>query len=104
MSTKPLVSDIGVFVALERGIYGIVHLNDLDWLIPGEEAIDCYAVGDLVEVVILAIQPELERVSLGIKQLTEDPRQNRRDEPPTPAPVTPNSPKPPKPLSEEAER
>lgn len=99
-----IVSDIGIFVSLDRGIHGIVHLRDLDWVIPGEEAIARYSVGDLIEVVILSIQPELERISLGVKQLTPDPRPNQRGEPPpAPVPVKPKSPKPSKPLSEAAE-
>ena len=97
-----IVNDLGIFVALDRGIDGIVHLNDLDWEIPGKEAITRYNVGAPIEVVILSIQPELERISLGIKQLTTDPRPGRRGEPPAPAPVKPISPKPPKPLSEAA--
>lgn len=95
-----IVSDIGLFVALDRGIDGIVHLNDLDWAIPGEEAITRYKVGDTIEVVILSIRPDLERISLGIKQLTPGPRSNPHGEPPAPAPVKPKSPKP---LSEVAE-
>lgn len=98
-----IVSDIGLFVALDGGIDGIVHLSDLDWEIPGEKAIASYSVGDTIEVVILAIEPERERLCLGIKQLKPDPRANRDGQPPAPAPVRPNSPKPPKPLSEAAE-
>ena len=97
-----IVRDIGLFVALDRGIDGIVHLSDLDWTIPGVEAVGRYNVGDPVEAVILSIQPERQRISLGIKQLTADPRSDRRGEPPAPAPVRPGSPRPPKPLSEAA--
>lgn len=98
-----IVSDIGLFVALDGGIDGIVHLNDLDWESPGDKEIESYSVGDTIEVVILSIEPERERVSLGIKQLKPDPRPDRDGQPPAPAPVRPRSPKPPKPLSEAAE-
>ncbi|MCZ6525546.1 MAG: S1 RNA-binding domain-containing protein, partial [Gammaproteobacteria bacterium] len=83
-STISRIVDFGIFVDLDKGINGIVHLNDLDWVIPGEKAIACYTVGDPIEVVILSIEPERERISLGIKQLTSDPRQDRRGEPPAP--------------------
>ena len=98
-----IVSDIGLFAALGRGIDGIVHLGDLDWMVPGEEVIAHYSVGDPIEVVILCIQPEMQRISLGIKQLKPDPRSDQPSEPPEPTPVRPNNPKPPKPLSEAAE-
>lgn len=99
-----IVPDLAIFVAQDRSIDGIVHLSDLDWTIPGDEAITNYNVGDTIDVVILAIDPERERISLGIKQLRPDPRPDRRGEPPASASVKPKSPRPPKPLSEAAER
>ena len=98
-----IVSDLGLFIALDGGIDGIVHLSDLDWTIPSEESIAQYSVGDRIKLVILSIQPEMQRISLGIKQLTSNPRSDRRDEPPAPVPIKPKKPKPPNPLSEAAE-
>ena len=103
-SISRIVVDLGIFVALDGGIDGIVHLSDLDWTIPGEEAIASYNVGDTIEMMILAIDPERERISLGIKQNTPDPRPDRRGEPPALVPVKPKNPRPPKPLSEGVER
>ncbi|HEX7044400.1 MAG TPA: 30S ribosomal protein S1 [Burkholderiales bacterium] len=67
------ITDFGVFVGLEGGIDGLIHLSDLSWSRPGEEAVRDYKKGDEVEAVILAIDPERERISLGIKQLEGDP-------------------------------
>jgi small subunit ribosomal protein S1 len=67
------ITDFGIFVGLEGGIDGLLHLSDLSWNIPGEEAVRNYKKGDEVEAVILAIDPERERISLGIKQLERDP-------------------------------
>ena len=103
-STISRISDFGLFIALEGGIDGIVHLNDLDWTIPGDVAITQYNVGDSVVVVILSIDPERERISLGIKQLGPDPRPDRRDEPPSLAPVRPNRPKRPNPHAAATDR
>ena len=61
---------------LDGSIDGLVHLSDISWNTPGEEAIRNYKKGDEVETVILAIDPERERISLGIKQLEQDPFQN----------------------------
>ena len=99
-----IVSDIGLFVAFEGDIFGIVHLSDLDWSTPGEVAIKRYSVGDMVRVEILSIRSDLQRISLGIKQLGSDPRQDRNGEPPAPAPVRPKSPIRPNPQSEAANR
>ncbi len=99
-----IVSDIGIFVNLEGGIEGIVHLSDLDWVTPGHEAVSRYNIGDPIEVVILAIDPDRQRVSLGIKQHKPEPRQHPRGEPPIPAPVKPKCPRPPNPLSEAIEQ
>lgn len=67
------ITDFGVFVGLDGGIDGLIHLSDLSWSRPGEEAVRDYKKGDEVEAVILAIDPERERISLGIKQLETDP-------------------------------
>ena len=70
------ITDFGVFIGLAGGIDGLVHLSDISWNIPGEAAIRDYKKGDEVEIVILGIDPERERISLGIKQLETDPFQN----------------------------
>ncbi|MBN2701248.1 MAG: 30S ribosomal protein S1 [Methylohalobius sp. ZOD2] len=70
------ITDFGIFVGLEGGIDGLIHLSDISWNEPGEEAIREFKKGDEIEVVILAIDPERERISLGIKQLEQDPFQN----------------------------
>ncbi|GIX21266.1 MAG: 30S ribosomal protein S1 [Gammaproteobacteria bacterium] len=67
------ITDFGVFVGLDGGIDGLVHLSDLSWDIPGEEAVRQYKKGQEVEAVVLAVDPERERISLGIKQLSDDP-------------------------------
>jgi len=70
------ITDFGVFIGLDGNIDCLVHLSDISWNVPGEEAIRNYKKGDEVETVILAIDPERERISLGIKQLEQDPFQN----------------------------
>jgi small subunit ribosomal protein S1 len=70
------ITDFGVFVGLEGGIDGLIHLSDLSWNEVGEEAVRKFKKGDEVEAVILAIDPERERISLGIKQLEGDPFNN----------------------------
>jgi small subunit ribosomal protein S1 len=70
------ITDFGVFIGLPGGIDGLVHLSDLSWTEPGEEAVRKYKKGDEVEAVVLAIDPERERISLGIKQLQGDPFTN----------------------------
>jgi small subunit ribosomal protein S1 len=67
------ITDFGVFIGLPGGIDGLVHLSDLSWYAPGEEAIRNFKKGDEVEAVVLAIDTEKERISLGIKQLDGDP-------------------------------
>ena len=67
------ITDFGVFIGLSGGIDGLVHLSDLSWSAPGEEAIRNFKKGDEVEAVVLAIDTEKERISLGIKQLDGDP-------------------------------
>jgi small subunit ribosomal protein S1 len=67
------ITDFGVFVGLEGGIDGLIHLSDLSWNRSGEEAVREYKKGDEVEAIVLAVDPERERISLGIKQLGGDP-------------------------------
>jgi len=67
------ITDFGIFIGLEGNIDGLVHLSDISWHETGEEAVRHYKKGDDVETVILAIDPERERISLGIKQLEQDP-------------------------------
>ncbi|MBK8163326.1 MAG: 30S ribosomal protein S1 [Gammaproteobacteria bacterium] len=67
------ITDFGIFVGLEGGIDGLLHLSDLSWNAVGEESAHNFKKGDEIETVILAIDPERERISLGIKQLERDP-------------------------------
>ncbi|MEJ2603201.1 MAG: 30S ribosomal protein S1, partial [Gammaproteobacteria bacterium] len=67
------ITDFGIFIGLEGDIDGLVHLSDISWDIPGEEAVRNYRKGQDVEAMVLAIDPERERISLGIKQLDQDP-------------------------------
>jgi small subunit ribosomal protein S1 len=67
------ITDFGVFIGLDGCIDGLVHLSDLSWSQPGEEAVRNYKKGDEVEAVVLAIDVERERISLGIKQMEGDP-------------------------------
>lgn len=67
------ITDFGIFVGLEGSIDGLIHLSDISWNTTGEEAIHNYKKGDEIEAVILAVDPERERISLGIKQLDKDP-------------------------------
>ncbi len=70
------ITDFGVFIGLEGGIDGLVHLSDLSWSDAGEEAVRRFKKGDDVEAVVLAIDVERERISLGVKQLEGDPYTN----------------------------
>ena len=70
------ITDFGVFVGLAAGIDGLVHLSDLSWHEPGETAVRNYKKGQEVEALVLAIDVERERISLGIKQLDSDPFTN----------------------------
>jgi len=70
------ITDFGVFIGLPGNIDGLVHLSDLSWNEPGEEAVRRFKKGDEVEAVVLAIDVERERISLGIKQLAGDPFSN----------------------------
>lgn len=67
------ITDFGIFIGLEGGIDGLVHLSDISWMEPGETAIRNYKKGDLVKATVLVVDAERERVSLGIKQLAQDP-------------------------------
>ena len=67
------ITDFGIFIGLSGNIDGLVHLSDISWNEPGEEAVRNYNKGDEIETVILSIDSERERISLGIKQLEEDP-------------------------------
>ncbi|MFO1199460.1 MAG: 30S ribosomal protein S1 [Burkholderiaceae bacterium] len=70
------ITDFGVFIGLPGGIDGLVHLSDLSWNKPGEEAVRDFKKGDEVDAVVLAIDTERERISLGVKQLEGDPFNN----------------------------
>jgi small subunit ribosomal protein S1 len=70
------ITDFGIFIGLDGGIDGLVHLSDISWNETGEEAVRDYKKGEEVEAVILAIDPERERISLGIKQMGQDPVSN----------------------------
>ena len=70
------ITDFGVFIGLAGGIDGLVHLSDISWNEPGEEAVKKFKKGDEVEALVLAIDVEKERISLGIKQLSGDPYNN----------------------------
>ncbi len=67
------ITDFGIFIGLDGGIDGLVHLSDISWNEPGEEAVRKFKKGDEIETVVLAIDPERERISLGVKQLDTDP-------------------------------
>lgn len=70
------ITDFGVFIGLEGGIDGLVHLSDISWDLPGNEAVLKYKKGDDVEAIVLSVDPQRERISLGIKQLEGDPYAN----------------------------
>jgi small subunit ribosomal protein S1 len=67
------ITDFGIFIGLTGGIDGLVHLSDISWDVPGEEAVRNYQKAQQVEAMVLSIDPERERISLGIKQLAKDP-------------------------------
>ena len=67
------ITDFGIFIGLDGAIDGLVHLSDISWDEAGEEAVRKFKKGDEIETVILSVDPERERISLGIKQLEEDP-------------------------------
>jgi small subunit ribosomal protein S1 len=70
------ITDFGSFSGLDGDIDGLVHLSDISWEEPGEQAVRQYTKGDKLDTVILSIDPERERISLGIKQLSDDPFAN----------------------------
>jgi small subunit ribosomal protein S1 len=70
------ITDFGIFIGLDGGIDGLVHLSDISWNLPGEEAVRDYKKGDEIEAVVLAVDSERERISLGVKQLDSDPYAN----------------------------
>jgi small subunit ribosomal protein S1 len=67
------ITDFGIFIGLPGNIDGLVHLSDISWNAPGEEAVRDYKKGDEVEAVVLSVDAERERISLGIKQIEQDP-------------------------------
>jgi small subunit ribosomal protein S1 len=70
------ITDFGIFIGLDGDIDGLVHLSDISWHDPGEEAVRKFSKGDEIEAVVLSVDPERERISLGIKQLEKDPFSN----------------------------
>ncbi|AOV96575.1 30S ribosomal protein S1 [Edwardsiella hoshinae] len=70
------ITDFGIFIGLEGGIDGLVHLSDISWNVAGEEAVREYKKGDEIAAVVLQVDAERERISLGVKQLAEDPFNN----------------------------
>ena len=70
------ITDFGIFIGLDGGIDGLVHLSDISWNETGEEAVRNFKKGEEVETVVLSIDAERERISLGIKQLSDDPFNN----------------------------
>jgi small subunit ribosomal protein S1 len=73
------VTEFGLFIGLDGDVDGMVHLSDLDWNRPGEDAIQDYKKGDVVKAVVLDVDTEKERISLGIKQLGGDPMESAGD-------------------------
>ena len=67
------ITDFGIFIGLEGGIDGLVHLSDISWSESGETAVRRYSKGEQIETIILSVDPERERISLGIKQMEKDP-------------------------------
>jgi len=67
------ITDFGIFIGLDGGIDGLVHLSDISWNKTGEEAVSDYKKGDEISAVVLQVDPERERISLGVKQIEEDP-------------------------------
>ncbi|MDG2518137.1 MULTISPECIES: 30S ribosomal protein S1 [Lysobacter] len=67
------ITDFGIFIGLDGGIDGLVHLSDLSWNTTGEDVVRNFKKGDTLEAVVLAVDPERERISLGVKQLEQDP-------------------------------
>ena len=67
------ITDFGIFIGLTGGIDGLVHLSDISWDMPGEEAVRSYQKAQQVDAMVLSIDPDRERISLGVKQLAKDP-------------------------------
>ena len=67
------ITDFGIFIGLDGGIDGLVHLSDISWNTTGEDVVRNFKKGDNLEAVVLAVDPERERISLGVKQLEQDP-------------------------------
>jgi small subunit ribosomal protein S1 len=67
------ITDFGIFIGLDGGIDGLVHLSDISWNVAGEEAVREFKKGDTIEAVVLQVDPERERISLGVKQMDSDP-------------------------------
>src|SRR5690606_8681722 len=67
------ITDFGIFIGLDGGIDGLVHLSDISWDVAGEEAVHNYKKGQEIEAAVLAIDADRERISLGIKQRDKDP-------------------------------
>ncbi len=67
------ITDFGIFIGLDGGIDGLIHLSDISWNTTGEDMVRNYKKGDNLEAVVLAVDPERERISLGVKQLEQDP-------------------------------
>ncbi len=74
------ITDFGIFIGLDGGIDGLVHLSDISWNVPGEEAVREFKKGSDISAVVLQVDPERERISLGIKQIDDDPFNNYLDE------------------------
>lgn len=70
------ITDFGIFIGLEGSIDGLVHLSDISWSVVGEEAVREYKKGDEIAAIVLQVDAERERISLGVKQLAEDPFNN----------------------------
>jgi small subunit ribosomal protein S1 len=74
------ITDFGIFIGLDGGIDGLVHLSDISWNVPGEEAVREFKKGGDISAVVLQVDPERERISLGIKQIDDDPFNSFLDE------------------------
>ena len=73
------ITDFGIFIGLDGGIDGLVHLSDISWNTPGEEAVREFKKGDEITAIVLQVDPERERISLGVKQIEADPFNNYLD-------------------------
>ena len=73
------ITDFGIFIGLEGGIDGLIHLSDISWTDNGDEAVKNYKKGDEIESIIISIDVSKERISLGIKQLTDDPNPKEKE-------------------------